>query len=215
MKAKTPNRRRVARELHDHITQHLCAILVRSQALADKLSARDDPAKGEGIKLREMLGLTVEEVERISRNLHPSVLDELGLVAVLRDAAAEFTERTGVSLELACVKMTERLPADTEVTLYRILQETLKNVEKHAGARHVQVHLTLCDGVVQLAIEDDGIGFDPNHHPKRSKAKAGLGLLSMRERAAYAGGRLEVKSLRGAGTKIQVRIPLLRNTNAS
>ena len=113
--AQESERGRVARELHDHVTQLLCAILVRSQALADKLCARDDPAKAEGIRLRQMLALTVEEVERISRNLRPSVLDELGLVAVLRDAAAEFTERTGVSLELAPLLRTSNASNRTDL----------------------------------------------------------------------------------------------------
>jgi PAS domain S-box-containing protein len=201
-------RGRVALELHDHITQLLCAILVRSQALANKLSARDGPSKREAMKLREMLGHTAEEVQRISRNLRPSVLDALGLVAVLRDAGTEFAKRTGVSLKLACAHLTARLPADTELTLYRILQEALNNVEKHSRARHVAVHLTQRGAFVQLAIHDDGIGFDPDRHPAKRKGKGGLGLLGMRERATYAGGTLKVKSVRRAGTEIEVRIPV-------
>ena len=208
VQAQEAERGRVALELHDNITQLLCAILVRSQALADKLPARDGPSKREAMKLREMLGQTAEEVERISRNLRPSVLDELGLVAVLRDTSTEFAERTGVSVKLACVQLTARLPADTELALYRILQEALKNVEKHARARHVTVRLRQQGAFVQLAINDDGIGFDPDHHPARRKGKGGLGLLSMRERATYVGGALKIKSVRGAGTEIEVRIPL-------
>ncbi|MEI2723375.1 MAG: histidine kinase [Verrucomicrobiota bacterium] len=104
-------RGRVAFELHDHITQLLCAVLVRSQALANQLSQCDGPAKREAVTLRVLLGQTAEEVERISRNLRPSVLDELGLVAVLRDTTAEFAERTGVRVKLACVPLPARLPA--------------------------------------------------------------------------------------------------------
>jgi PAS domain S-box-containing protein len=207
-------RGRVALELHDNITQLLCAILFRSQALADKLSARDGPTKREAMKLRAMLGQTAEEVERISRNLRPSVLDQLGLVAALRDTSTEFAKRTGVSVKLACAQLTARLPADTELTLYRILQEALKNVEKHARARHVTVRLRQRT-FVQLAINDDGIGFDPDHHAARRKGKGGLGLLSMRERATYVGGALTIKSARGAGTKIEVRIPLLPSATAA
>ena len=215
----------VALELHDNITQMLCAVLVRSQTLANQLSARDGPAKREAIKLREMLGQTVEAVERISRNLRPSVLDELGLVAVLRDTSTEFAERTGVSLKLACVPLTARLPADTELALYRILQAALENVERHAHAHHVAVHLAQPGAFVQLVIKDDGTGFDP----ARQNGKGGLGLLSMRERASYVGGDLKIKSVSRAslrraaaigggvgndfgpakaGTKIEVRIPL-------
>jgi len=205
-------RGRVALELHDDITQLLCAVLFRSQALADKLSARDGPAKKEAVKLREMLGQAAKEVERISRNLRPSVLDQLGLVAVLRDTSTEFAHRTGVPVKLACVQLIARLPADTELALYRILQEALKNVEKHARARHVTVHLTHQGAFIQLAITDDGIGFD---HPARAKGKGGLGLLGMRERATYVGGILKIKSVRRAGTEIEVRIPLPPNTTAS
>src|SRR4029450_1127039 len=103
-------------DLHARITQPLRPILVRSQALADKFSASDGPSKRAATKLREMLGQTAEEVERISRNLRPSGLDELGLAAAPRDTGTEFAERTGVSVKLACVQLTARLPADTELT---------------------------------------------------------------------------------------------------
>jgi two-component system sensor histidine kinase DegS len=113
-----------------------------------------------------------------------------------------------VAVKLACVELTRRLPADTELALYRILQETLKNVEKHAHARHVMVHLTKPGKIVQLTINDDGIGFDPAQHPALRKGNGGLGLLGMRERATYVGGTLTVKSVHRAGTEIEVRIPL-------
>ena len=208
VQAQEDERGRVALELHDTITQMLCAVLYRSQVLAEKLPARNRLAKGEAIKLREMIGKTVEEVERISRNLRPIVLDQLGLVPGLHETSTEFTNRTGVAVKLACVELTRRLPADTELALYRILQETLKNVEKHAHARHVMVHLTKPGKIVQLTINDDGIGFDPAQHPALRKGNGGLGLLGMRERATYVGGTLTVKSVHRAGTEIEVRIPL-------
>lgn len=202
-------RGRVALELHGHITQLLCAVLVRCQTLADTLSTRDGLAKKEAIKLREMLGQAASEVERISRHLRPSVLDDLGLVAVLRDTSTEFAQRMGVALELSCVKLPTRLPADIELTFYRILQEALRNVEQHARARQVTVRLTKVGGGVQLVVQDDGIGFDPKKkHPNTQNGKGGLGLLSMRERASYVGGTLKVTSARRAGTEIAVNIPL-------
>jgi two-component system NarL family sensor kinase len=201
-------RGRVALELHDTITQMLCAVLVRSQTLADKLPARNRPAKAEAMELHGIIGRTVTEVERISRNLRPSVLDHLGLVAGLHDTSTEFAARTGVSVKLICAELTPRLPADTELALYRILQETLKNVEKHACARHVTVTLTKPGDSVQLTINDDGIGFDQQHPPARRKGKGGFGLLGMRERASNVGGVLTVKSVRRAGTEIEVRISL-------
>lgn len=208
-------RGQVAIELHDNITQLLCAILVRSQTLADQLSAHDGPAKKEALKLRELLGQTAEEVERITRNLRPGVLELLGLDAVLRATSTEFTARTGVAITLTGVELTARLPADTELALYRILQEALKNVQKHAHARHVSVHLAQQGDRVQLTIKDDGIGFDTERHPARRKGMSGLGLLSMRERAAYVGGAFTVKSERRTGTEIEVSIPLPPGTTTA
>ena len=202
----------LALELHDTITQMLCAVLIRSQTLADKLPARNRPAKGEVMKLHEIIGKTIEEVERISRNLRPSVLDHLGLVAGLHDTSTEFANRTGVSVKLVCVELTSRLPAETELALYRILQETLKNVEKHARAHHVMVHLTKEGNFVQLTINDDGTGFDQDHHPARRKGKGGFGLFGMRERAIYVGGTLIVKSARGKGTTIHAQVSLIDRT---
>jgi PAS domain S-box-containing protein len=203
-------RGRVALELHDHITQHLCGILVRCQTLADQLSVRDGPSMMEALKLRVMLGQTAKEVERISRNLRPGVLHDLGLVPVLRSTSAEFAKRTGVSLKLVCVTLTVRLPPDTELSLYRILQEALKNVELHARARQVYVRLTKRRDVVQLTIKDDGIGFDTEHLPVRRGGIGGLGLLAMRERALSSGGVLTVKSTVQLGTEIEARIPCLK-----
>ena len=207
VQAQETERGRVAIELHDNITQLLCAILIRSQMLADKLSLRDGPSKQEAVKLRKMLGHTANEVERISRNLRPSVLHELGLAAVLRDTSEEFARRTGLALDLCCAQLSPRLSADIELTLYRILQEALKNVEKHACARHVKVCLGQQGVFVQLLVNDDGIGFDPDHHPARRNGKGGLGLVSMRERLEMVGGHFNVKSAPGAGTTIHARIP--------
>jgi two-component system NarL family sensor kinase len=208
VQAQETERGRVALELHDNITQLLCGILVRCQTLAEQLSTRDGPLKGEAVKLRQMIGHAAEEVERISRNLRPGVLDELGLIAVLRETSTEFASRTGVSLTLACAPLDTRLPAGIELTLYRILQEALKNVEKHARAGRVSVSLRKLAAFVELAIADDGVGFDPEHRPARRKKKGSLGLLGMRERAAYVDGVLEIKSTPGKGTAIHAQIPL-------
>lgn len=208
VQAQEAERGRVALDLHDHITQLLCAVLVRSQTLADQLPAREGPLKREARKLRVLLGQTADEVERISRDLRPGVLDQLGLDAVLRHTTAEFAERTGIALKLTCMVLTVRLSGDIELTLYRILQEALQNVALHARARNVKVSLTKLDGQVQLVIHDDGISFDLDHPPARPKKLCRLGLLSMRERAAYVGGTLNIKSAPGQGTTLRVQIPV-------
>jgi len=203
-------RGRVALELHDHITQLLCAISVHCQTLANKLLASDDPVLNETTLLSELVGQAAEEVERISRNLRPSILDHLGLVAVLRSDSAEFVKRTGLSLKVNCPPLAARLPAETELALYRILQEALKNVEQHARARRVTVALTKAAALVQLVIKDDGVGFDPEPSSARRKAKRGFGLLGMCERANGVGGVVIVKSVPGQGTTIRAQIPLHR-----
>jgi PAS domain S-box-containing protein len=201
-------RGRVALELHDHITQLLCAILFRCQALVDELSSSGGPSLQEAMRLRAMLSQTAEEVERIARKLRPGVLDQLGLEAVLEATRSEFEDRTGMKLRLTGAPLSGQLPAGAELAFYRILQEALKNVEAHADARHVSVDLRQQGAVVQLTIKDDGRGFDPDRLPVRRKGKGGLGLLGMRERANAAGGTVTVKSGRGAGTEIEAIIPL-------
>jgi PAS domain S-box-containing protein len=208
VQAQEDERGRVALDLHDNITQLLCAVLIQSQALADKLSASDGPSRDEAMKLRDMLGQTADEVERISRDLRPSVLDQLGLVAVLRVTSQEFADRTGVALTLALARLPERLPAATELTLYRILQEALRNVEQHAAARSVSVKLSKQGAFARLAIHDDGVGFDAGRPAVRENGKRGLGLVAMRERATTTGGTLVIASTRAKGTDIVARVPL-------
>jgi PAS domain S-box-containing protein len=187
-------RERVALELHDSITQMLCGVLVRSQVLADKLLMRNEPAKAEAVKLHAMIRNTVEEVN---------------------DTSKEFANRTGVPVKMVCIQLSPRLPVDTELTLYRILQEALQNVEKHARARQVTVCLTKQDHIVQMTVHDDGIGFDPDRRPLRQKEKGGYGLLGMRERAISVGGAFKIKSMRRAGTQIEVRIPVASRAKAA
>lgn len=199
----------VALELHDHITQLLCGVLFRSQALADSLAAQGGPARREAVKLRRVLGETAAEVERIARDLRPSVLEQLGLQAVLRSTGSEFAARTGVAVGLAGVQFAGRLPAELELNLFRIMQEALRNVQRHARARHVTVALQSRPGaVVELVIHDDGVGFAPPRPPAVGQAVKGLGLLGMRERATYIGGTLKIESSRGRGTRVAVRVPV-------
>ena len=201
-------RGRVAVELHDNITQMFCAVLFSSQALADKLTAKERPAKREAIKLRKLLIRTAEAVERIGRSLRPSALEHLGLPAVLRDASQEFAKRTGLTVTVDCGPPIPRMPGDTELAFYRVFQEIMKNVERHAQARKVSVSLRRRGDQLELTIFDDGVGFDAIRHEARRKGKEVLGLLGMHERAAVVGGVLTVKSGPGAGTEIVMRVPL-------
>lgn len=201
-------RRRVALELHDNITQLLCAAQFSSQALADRLPAAAVPALREAKVLRDQLGHIVREVERIAHNLRPSTLDQLGLSAALREACTEFSDRTGLALKLSCEPLARRLAADSELALYRILQKALENVEQHARATAVTVSLSPQGALARLVIEDDGVGFDPDARAAKAKGKSGFGLLSMRERAGYVGAELTLRSAPKAGTRIEVSAPM-------
>jgi signal transduction histidine kinase len=207
VQAQEAERGHVALDLHDNITQLLCAMVMRSQALAGKLTDHDGLTKNEALQLREMLGTAAGEVERISRNLRPAMLEHLGLEAVLRATITEFAQRTGLTVKRRSVKLKERLSYSAEVAFFRILQEALKNVEKHARAHHVTVALTQSDGGVQMTIKDDGIGFDPDIHEAKQNGKGSLGLLGMKERATSFGGDLKIESTHSAGTEIKVSIP--------
>ena len=211
VQAQETERGRVANELRVNITQLLYVTLGRCETLAKKLHADESSACGDTARINEMLRKTAEEVERVWRSVWCLELEKVGLVIALEKAAAEFMERTGISIQIDCPPLAERLPAKAELALYRIFQKALDNVERHAHARHATVRLTQSDVLVQLTIQDDGRGFKPGNHLAQTNENGGLELLWMRERAACVGGVLSIKSTPRAGTEIQVRIPLPPN----
>jgi PAS domain S-box-containing protein len=208
VQAQEFERGRVAFELTDNITQSLVVILLHLQTLVETMPADAWPSRGEMVKLTEQLSGIAQEVERLSRSLRPSVLRNLGLVAALRAGSEEWEKRTGVPVKIALTKLDPLPPPETKLALYRIFEEALRNVEKHARARLVSVRLTQQGTFAQLAIKDDGIGFDPDHIRAKRKGADGLGLLRMRERAGFLGAGLTIKSARHAGTEVKVRISL-------
>jgi len=201
------DRGRMAVELHDRATQILGAVLMRLQLLAGNLPARAKALQGMVAEISELVGKTANVVEDISRNLRPSLLETLGLVPALRAAIAEFMKRTGVAVKFDCARLSARLSSEGELVVYRIVEEALKNMENHADARHATVHLRQLGAVVELVIRDDGVGFETENRPARREKQEGMGLIGLRERAAYVGGALRVKSRRGAGTTIEARVP--------
>jgi two-component system, NarL family, sensor kinase len=208
LQAQEADRRRLAVELHDRASQNLGALLLRLQVLAGNLPPRARALRREVAVISKMVGRTADVVEGISRNLRPSVLEILGLLPALRAAIAEFVKRTGMAVKLDCAQALAPLPAEVELVLYRVLEEALKNVEQHAKAGHATVRLRQRGAVVELMIKDDGVGFNSNRAPARTKKRHGMGLVGLRERAAYVGGTLRITSTRGAGAEIEARIRL-------
>ena len=204
--AQEAEKRRLARELHDRVSSSLTAIglnlgLIEKQALQDsteKLSRRLSDT-------RALLKDTMLNVREISHDLHPSVLDYGGVIPALEDYGRKFFDHTGVTVRVNGGDKEIRLPAETEIALYRIAQEALTNCVKHADAKTVTITLNGDAEHVAFVIIDDGIGFDLDGS-LQGRNQYGLGLLSMRERAEAIGGRLSLESAPGRGMRIQVEI---------
>jgi signal transduction histidine kinase len=199
--AQELERQRLARELHDETGQALTSILLGLKGLEERLE--DAGSRKAAAQLRELVVSTLQDVRRLAVELRPSVLDDFGLVAALERLAESFGEQTGIRIDFETSLADERLSEDVETALYRIVQESLTNVVKHARARHVSILLARRDGSIKAVVEDDGRGFDP-----AEEASDGFGLVGMRERLALLGGRLEVESRSGGGTTIAAEVPV-------
>ena len=201
VEAQELERRRLARELHDETGQALTSILLGLKSLEDALVAEE--ARSAVADLRELVVATLQDVRRLAVELRPKVLDDFGLVPALERLAESFADQTEIDVRFETVLGDERLAAEVETALYRIVQESLTNVVKHAHARVVSIVLARKAGAVALVIEDDGRGFDPG-----DTREGGFGLEGMRERIGLLEGRLKVESRAGAGTTIVAEVPL-------
>lgn len=194
-------RRRLARELHDQTGQALTSILLGLRSVEE--SGSEDDLRKSVSGVRELVVATLQDVRRLAVQLRPKALDDFGLVPALERLVQTFSETTAISVELEAQLGEARLPPDVETTLYRIVQEALTNVVKHAEAQNVSVLIVRRQGSVTAVIEDDGRGFDP-----ANTREDGLGLLGMRERAELHDGQLSIEAASGAGTTLVVEIPL-------
>jgi signal transduction histidine kinase len=190
-------RRRLARELHDETGQALTSILLGLRALE---GAHDDANLDD---LRELVVATLQDVRRLAVQLRPKALDDFGLVPALERLVETFSESSGIAVDLEAGLGEERVPTDVGTTLYRIVQEALTNIVKHAEARHVSIVLVRRDRSVTAVVEDDGRGFDP-----AAVTADNLGLDGMRERVELHEGRLTVEASPGSGTTVRVEVPL-------
>jgi PAS domain S-box-containing protein len=205
--AQDDERRRIARELHDEAGQALTSLIVRLRTLQDARSLRE--AKAQAARLRRGLADTIGGLGRLARGLHPSLLDDLGLVAVLKRHAAEAAEALAIPIRVRTKGLgSRRLPRAVETALYRIAQEALTNVARHAVAKRVEMVLSRADGTVRLVVRDDGRGFDPLARARGARSPHALGLLGIRERAAALGGTASIDSTPGRGTSVAVAVPL-------
>nr|WP_314545705.1 cache domain-containing protein [uncultured Massilia sp.] len=201
-------RARLSRDLHDGISQWLVSIKLQIEAGIIRLQGNAEQ-QGKALasfeRTAEELNDVLGEVRRISHNLRPTLLDDLGLAAALDHLAQEFAQHSGTPVAFSAKGNTDKLPPVVGTVLFRIAQEALTNIERHAGARHIELSLHAVRGHVALSIVDDGAGFDPEGvetHPQR-----GIGLRNMLERLDAIGGTLDIASS-AAGTSVRATVEL-------
>ena len=199
--AQESERKRLARELHDETGQALTSILLGLKPL--EVSMADDQSRAALAELREHVVAALQDVRRLAVELRPAVLDDFGLVPALERLTDAFAEQTNIRVDFHSALGDTRLPNEVETALYRVVQESLTNIVKHANAQRVSVSIARRPSGAAAVVEDDGKGFD-----QRTLREDGLGLLGMRERLGLIDGRLEIESRPGAGTTVVAEVPL-------
>jgi signal transduction histidine kinase len=192
--------------LHDDLGQALSALSLQVQSLERLFGSNPDEAIEQLERIRDLIAETTERMYELILALRPSVLDQFGLVAALRNHAERFLNGSGIAFELDASNYSSRLTLDIETALYRVFQEALSNVRRHAQAEHVKITLELKDGVFTGEIKDDGKGFDLRTVEINGQDPRGLGMLSMKERIAQYSGQVEILSRPGSGTAISIRL---------
>jgi PAS domain S-box-containing protein len=204
LSAQEEERRRVSRELHDQICQQLAALAIDISAFA--ASPTPPPGDRERV-LKELQARVVkasEATRHIAYQLHPSVLDDLGLVTSLRALCKQFSDREGVAVQFHHSELPSAIAREVASCLYRVAQESLQNIATHSGAKKVSVTISQKKGGVVLSIVDDGTGFDPD----LAAGSGGLGLVGMEERARLVNGNLTIAAQPGRGTKVTLKVPM-------
>lgn len=204
--AQEEERRRIARELHDEVSQTLTG-LVMSLGSAEALLVRDPAARKRLESLRGLTSEAVDEVRRLIQDLRPSLLDDLGLVAAIGWYVENYLAPAGVKAELETPGFDRRLPPTVEITLFRVVQEAITNIIKHAQAKKAYIRLQFTRSAIKGSIEDDGVGFNVDTlHRQRPRGMA-VGLLGMEERISLLEGKLNIESQPGGGTHVYFEIP--------
>ena len=206
--AEEAERRRLARDLHDEVGQHLTALGLGLQALSDVAPPGSDVDR-RATQLRTLTDTLGRELHALSVRLRPRALDDFGLEAALQSYAEEWARQSGIAIHVHARGPSTRLSPSAESAVYRIVQEALNNVARHSGAAKAGVVLERREGYIHLVVEDDGRGFDPEHTAlPLADRMIGLGLLGMRERTALVGGTMDIESAPGKGTTVFVRFPV-------
>ncbi len=212
LSAQEEERRRIARELHDETLQALATLVIYADAATDAAREREMPALQDAlVRLRGVADNTLGDLRNIIADLRPSLLDDLGLPTAIRWQAQHRLENAGIRVDVQVRGEGRRLNPAVEIALYRVSQEAISNVLKHAHASYVEIDLDLSrDDCVALRIEDDGAGF--KFEPQGRSTGRGVGLFGMHERISLVGGELAIDSAPGEGTELRISVPLAGRT---
>jgi signal transduction histidine kinase len=205
IQAQEEERRRLARELHDGLSQQLAMLTVELGMAAKQIPENTPSIREQLSKLRDRTERLADDLRRMTHRLHPAALEHLGLVSALRSHCSEVGEDEGIKVRFRVLSEFGPVRPEAAICLYRIAQEALRNVSKHSRAREAWVEIEQKGDEILLAIVDNGVGFD-GEAPKGGKC---LGLISMRERVQMLGGTIKIKSAPGEGTQLNVRVSLV------
>jgi signal transduction histidine kinase len=200
-------RARIAREMHDDWTQRLALLGIDAAKLESQLDSKES-ALLLVQSIRAQMTRLAEDVHALSRQLHPSIIDDLGLAEALRSECVSFSQREGIDIDYSHENVPAKLPKDVALCIYRVAQESLRNIAKHAAVKCALVKLVADERELRLRVTDHGIGFDPESR----RSQLGLGLSSMEERVGLVRGKLTVDSTRGKGTTVHLRVPIRGGT---
>jgi PAS domain S-box-containing protein len=201
-------RRRIARGLHDEISQALTSLAVNLEAVADALPLDTDEVKARLKKVQSIAIGTLDEIHKVIWELRPTLLDDLGLIPAVESYVETHLAAAGVRTHFETAGSERRMPTRVETAIFRIIQEALTNIVRHADAESASISIEFEDNSILVHIEDDGKGFDLEDAMRATREGRGLGLLSMKERAQLLGGSLNIKSKLGQGTQIDLEIPM-------
>ncbi|MDQ6705860.1 MAG: sensor histidine kinase, partial [Acidobacteriota bacterium] len=205
MSVQDSERRRLSRELHDHLNQRLAMLEVEVQSVEHGLPPADTPLRNRLRSVCNQVAELSDDVRRVAYQLHPSSLDHLGLAVALRSYCADFSRRETMQVRFTHRNLPDSMPPEIASCLYRVTEEALRNIAKHARTKLATVSVSRRDHHIQLTIRDPGVGFRPDS----LKGRPGLGIISMEERVRLAGGHISVHSKPGEGTRVEVVVPWL------
>jgi two-component system sensor histidine kinase DegS len=208
IEAQENERQRLARQMHDGPAQSLTNLILQAEICERLFDTDPIQARVELGNLKNATNATFQKIRDFILTLRPMMLDDLGLMPTLKQYVQDFEEKTKLATNFTVMGREGRLPSHVEVALFRMIQELLTNIHTHAHATHAQVTLDFQNGIVSASIEDDGSGFDVGEVQSPSQQRKGLGLPTIQERAEMLGGRVQIESRIGRGTKIRIELPV-------